>query len=106
MIAYLLYPRVVDSTPRVCNPERCDLVGYTGRYCCPAAMEGDPQRYECEVKLMGGPRPDYEIQVVEGNLRWDYEEDWKARISGDGKGRIRSCYPNGKACSDWLELVF
>jgi hypothetical protein len=106
MGAYLLYPRVVDSTPKITNAERCKLVGMPDRITCPVTAEGDPQRYVCEVELMGGPKPVYEIVVDSGNLQWSYEDDWKARISGNGKGRIRSCYPNGKACSKWVELSY
>jgi hypothetical protein len=77
-----------------------------GRICCPVTLEDDRQRWPCEVKLIGADKPVYRLTVDEGNLAWDYEDDWKARIFGNGRGRIVSCYPNGKACSKPVELVF
>lgn len=112
MKAYLLYPRVVDSTPLITNAERCRAVGFGERISCPTAPDDNPQRHVCECELIGGDCiPDYEFVRDSGDLRWDYEvgDDgslWKARIVGMGKGRIRSCYPNKEACSPWLELSF
>lgn len=105
MGAYWYAPqRVVDSTPRLVNAERCARVGYAGRVTCPVVPDEHPERGICEEVLMGGPRPLYELERTEGDLRWDYEDGWKARIIGTGKGRIRACWPNGKACSAWLEI--
>jgi hypothetical protein len=105
---YMLYPRVADSTPLIINADRCRAIGYGDRVACPVVRDEDPQRLVCEQALMGGPAPLYELVVDSGGLRWWYDDEehpWKARIGGEGKGRLRGCYPNGKVCSDWIELV-
>jgi hypothetical protein len=109
MGAYLLYPRVVDSTPKIQNAARCTAIGMDGRIACPVTPEDGPlapQRWACEVKLIGGDRPVYRLTVDEGHLAWDYEDMWKARVFGTGRGRIVSCYPNGRACSKPVVLEF
>ena len=105
----MLYPRVADFTPLIYNPERCKALGFGDRMQCPTAPDESPQRYICEVALIGGQGPNWEFVRDTGDLRWSYEDDeplWKARVIGVGKGRIRACYPNGKACSDWIELSY
>jgi hypothetical protein len=111
MKAYKLYPRVIDATPLITNAERCRAVGFGDRISCPVVPDEHPQRLVCEHALIGGDRPNYEFVRDSGNLAWDYEQEadgtmWKARIIGNGVGRIRACYPNGEACSPWLELAF
>ena len=101
--------RVYDCTPLIKNMERCRDLGFLidgqPRVRCPAAQEGSPQRYPCEVELMGGPVPAWELTVTSGDLkRGNSSEDWAFRIKGTGKGKLRACYPNGKACSDWLAV--
>lgn len=109
---YRLYPRVMDSTPLITNAERCRSVGFGDRVSCPTAPDDNPQRHVCECALIGGDCvPAYELVRDTGDLKWDYELDadgskWKARVFGLGTGRMRSCYPNMKACSPWLELSF
>lgn len=95
--------RIADATPAICNPKRCDMVGYAGRYCCPPVPDADPRRGELEKELMGGDKPVWELEVDSGNLRL-VESDWMGHVRGAGKGRLRWRFPNGKATSKWLEV--
>lgn len=112
MGAYWYSPqRVADATPRLCSSERCNEVGYAGRACCPVVVDEHPERARCECLLMTGTAspvcsPKWELEQDAGaNLRWGYDDtEWKAVVSGAGKGRIRACFPNGKACSKWLDI--
>jgi hypothetical protein len=102
--------RVYDTTPKITNAERCKALGMD-RITCPVVSECPgikcEQRYACELKLMGG-YPQWELVVNSGELRWVYDEDppWKARILGNGTGKLRSCYANGRACSPWLDVSY
>lgn len=117
MNCYWLYPNIADCTPKQCGFETCKKAGFTdGRRCCAAAPEADPTRYAKEVEMMGGPRPDYILEVDEGQLLWHYvdegepgmADDWKAQVysppGASGKGRLWGCFPNRKACSDKDEV--
>jgi len=103
--------RVFDATPLLKNMERCRDLGFLingqPRMRCPAAQEGSPQRYPCEVELMGGPVPLWDLVVESGDLkRGNSSEDWAYRVKGSGKGKLRSCYPNMRACSRWEDIEF
>lgn len=100
-----------DFTPKIINGARCDLpeVGYPGRASCPVCSEDCTQRGVCECNLIAGTgepcQPNWELQVDSGDLSWVYVDNWKAKVRGEGKGRIRACFPNGNACSKWLEIA-
>jgi hypothetical protein len=98
--------RTADATPAVCQPGRCNrLPCYVGRYCCPVTCEDDPLRGPCEEELMGGELPVWELTVTEGNLRRaNGPGEWKFIVRGAGKGYLRWCFPNGKACSRPLSV--
>jgi hypothetical protein len=96
--------RNYDATPKIYNADRCDSVGYTGRQTCPVATEGSPQREACEVELMGGTHPVWEMRNATGDLRIELDGGWFGRLYGNGTGEIRACYPNGRACSAWLQV--
>jgi hypothetical protein len=52
------------------------------------------------VELIGGPRPAWTVEIVEGDLRVVMPPGaWAPRINGTGTAYIQACYPNGKACS-------
>ena len=107
---------VWDATPAVCKPDWTPDC-YTGRYCHPVACEGPDSaddREFCEEQLMGGTAPVWELDVSEGSLCL-VPSEWFAilggkkggfcrRGSGSGKARLRWCFPNGKACSKWIEV--
>jgi len=100
--------RIYDCTPKLTNAERCTEVGMPGRITCPVTPEGDPQRYACEVKLMGGP-PVWELKDATGTIKVEYEDNddpWKGRVTGTGTGKIRACYTNHRACSEWIEVSY
>lgn len=44
---------VLDSTPKVCDREFCDKIGFTGRNCCPLGPEGTNARVSCELRVLG-----------------------------------------------------
>jgi len=96
--------RNFDATPKIYNAERCTEVGYPGRLTCPVVPEGHPEREACEVKLMGGPSPVWEMRNGTGDLRIELDGGWMGRLYGSGSGEIRACYPNGNACSAWLAV--
>jgi hypothetical protein len=101
---YLLYPRVLDATPKITNAARCALpeVGYYGRQTCPVCDEACKQRGICEQQLMGGTAPVWHL--ASDTLKGYSEDGWKLRIAGNGRGAVQACYPNGKACSPWQNL--
>ena len=96
--AYLLYPRIVDFTPKIQNAARCALpeVGYPGRQACPVCDEACAQRGPCETALMGGPAPKWTCDSE--TLRCYDEDGWKVRVAGVGTGTMLACYPNRAAC--------
>lgn len=94
---------IADATPRLISAERCNEVGYPGRIKCPVVPDEHPERGVCETVLMGGSNP---VWQLEGDASLKVTADpWKAWVTGEGSGRIRACYPNGRACSPWLEVV-
>ena len=96
--AYWHQDRVVDFTPKITNPTRCNLpeVGYPGRQTCPACDEGCLQRGVCETALMGGPAPKWACDSP--TLRCYDDDGWKVRVAGVGTGTMLACYPNRAAC--------
>jgi hypothetical protein len=102
---YWFGKNIADATPRVCRAPKHEVPDcYTGRYCHPVACEGDPTRLEKEIALMGGDKPVWELEVISGNLRWHYVNDWKAKVTGRGKGRLRWWFENRDARSKWLQI--
>lgn len=95
--------RTADATPAVCNPKRCDRIGYAGRYCCPVWPEDHPNRWKCEVELMGGDVPVWYVTSSSGAL-YLAPTDWFGQVRGQGEGEVWWCFPNGKACSKKLPV--
>jgi hypothetical protein len=98
--------RIADATPAICNQKRCDMVGYTGRYCCPPVPDADPRRGELERELMGGEYPVWEVISDPGSdvRRANGDDEWFCVIKGHGTGRVRWHFANGKATSKWLDI--
>jgi hypothetical protein len=48
--------------------------------------------------------PVWEMRNATGDLRIELEDGWMGRLYGSGSGQVRACYPNGNACSAWLEV--
>lgn len=44
---------VLDVTPKVCDLDYCNAIGFTGRECCPTRQEGDPVMASCEALVLG-----------------------------------------------------
>jgi hypothetical protein len=96
--------RNIDATPKIYNADRCTAVGYVNRQTCPVCPEDCAQRGPCEEELMGGAHPIWEMRNATGNLRVELDGGWFGRLYGNGTGQVRACYPNGRACSEWLEV--
>ena len=96
--AYWHQGRVVDFTPKITNPTRCNLpeVGYPGRQACPVCDEACQQRGACESLLMGGPAPKWACDSP--TLRCYDDDGWKVRVAGVGTGTMLACFPNRAAC--------
>jgi hypothetical protein len=93
-----------DATPAECGCENCnEKPCYEGRYCCPVACEGDPDRLEKERELMGGDAPVWTLAVESGTLRL-VNDPWKGVVIGTGTGTLYWCFPNGHACSKKLRV--
>ena len=96
--AYWHQDRIVDFTPKITNPVRCNLpeVGYPGRQTCPVCDEACLQRGVCEQELIGGPRVNFNCDSP--TLKCYDDDGWKVRVAGVGTGTMLACYPNRAAC--------
>lgn len=100
----------MDFTPLIQNRERCEFYGFiingSPRLKCPTVQDADPRREASERELMGGDVPEIEGIVLSGNISFSRPGGWFVKVHGSGTGKVRGCYPNGKACSKWMEFSF
>lgn len=110
MGAYWYQNRIADFTPKLKNKDRCAyydfIINGSPRLSCPTTQDADPRRGPSEVELMGGPTPRLEVIVLSGDITVSQPDGWKAKVHGSGSGKLRACYPNGKACSKWLVFSY
>jgi hypothetical protein len=83
-----------DATPLITNGPYCRSLGFpAGQLSCPVRPEGDPFRFECELKSMGG-KIEWSLTEVSGTI------DIKPRnngfgfsVTGNGTARVVGTVP-------------